>query len=109
MYTITLNDGTKIDGLRLERNILWRKQEMTAAMFRGKLAPVTITAGKDDKPEEEDFFGLVGTHDCMTVAYIRQENGEYGLALGTVDPETLADERRDANIAYIAMMTGVEL
>ena len=108
MYSMTLNDGTKIDGLSLKNNTLRRAEAMTEEMFRGKLCPVTIEGVKGDD-EDYDDFGLAGTHNCMEVCYIRKIDDEYALALADVDPKSLADERRDAQIAYLAMMTGVEL
>ena len=108
MYSMTLNDGTKIDGLSLKNNTLRRTEAMTAEMFRGKLCPVTIEGVKSDD-EDNDDFGLVGTHDCMEVCYIKKIDDEYALALADIDPESLADERRDSQIAYLAMMIGVEL
>ncbi len=36
MYTITLNDGNKIDGLTLKNNCLMSAKPLTAGMFVGK-------------------------------------------------------------------------
>ena len=108
MYTIRLNDGNVIGNLKLVNNTLRRAEEMTAAMFRGKLSPVTIS-GVSGSDESEDWGGLAGEHECMSVCYVKKIGDDYALALADVDPVKLENERRDANIEYIAMMTGVEL
>ena len=108
MYEMTLNDGTKISGLKLVNNTLRRTEALTAEMFRGKLSPVTIT-GTSAEGEDEDWGEVSGTHDCMEVCYIKQIDGQYALALADVDPVRLERERTEAKIEYIAMMTGVEL
>ena len=108
MYTIKLNDGSSVTGLELEGNIFWSVNEITAGMFRGKLAPVEIVSdGKDD--DDADWGDMAGYHKCMEVCYCRPEAGKYALALAEVPEERYENERRDANIEYIAMMTGVEL
>lgn len=108
MYTIKLNDGTTIDGLTLERNIFWRTEEITPAMLRGKLSPVTITRGADDDASE-DWAGMNGYHEHMRLCYCRPENGKYAIALSDIPDDEFRNAVRDANIEYIAMMTGVDL
>jgi len=108
MYTITLNDGTKIEGLTLAGNILWSRKELSYEMFRGKLNPVTISGTKDEN-DEYDWGGVVGEHSHMEVCYIRNVDGKYALALRDIPNEEWNNAKRDANISYIAMMTGVNL
>ena len=106
MITITLNNGTKIEGLKLSGNVIYSETPLTLTQFRGKLNPVTITGSAED----EDTCGVIGVHNAMEVCYIKKTpDGKYALALADIDPKVLADERRDALIEYIAMMTGVEL
>ncbi len=106
MYTITLNDGSKIEGLTFERNIFFSDNPIDGAKIRGKLAPATIS---NDEGKSEYDDGITGTHAHMEICYIREMEGKYGLALADIPKEIYADARRDANIAYIAMMTGVEI
>ncbi|MBQ3399562.1 MAG: hypothetical protein IJG51_11790 [Synergistaceae bacterium] len=108
MYTMTLNDGTVIGNLKMVNNTLRSAEGLTAEMLRGKLAPVTI-AGSKSAEEDEDWGGLVGTHEAMEVCYVKMIDGEAAVALADVDPERLRRERLEGNIEYIAMMTGVEL
>ena len=108
MYTITLNDGSKIEKLKMRLNSLWSDTELTEAMFRGKLAPVTITGTKDDG-EDEDYGRLAGTHDHMDIAFIRHFDEGYQLALYDIPEEKFRDAKRDADIAYLAMMLDIDL
>ena len=103
MYTITLNDGTKISGLTFENNLLMSDAELRSDMFRGKLAPVTITS------DDDNFNEITGIHPHMEVCYIREIEGKFGLALADISDSIWDNSRRDANIAYIAMMTGIDL
>ena len=108
MYTITLNDGTKIEGLTLANNILWSNKELTREMFRGKLNPVTISGTKGEY-DDEDWGGVVGEHAHMEVCYIRKVNGKYALALNDIPNDKWEFEKLRADVDFTAMMTGVAL
>ena len=103
MYTITLNDGTKITGLTFERNIFWNDTELRAEMFKGKLNPVTITS------DAEDYTGITGTHEHMELCYVKQMEGKYALALNDIPDDRWETEKLRANQEYIAMMTDIQL
>ena len=104
MHTLILKDGTRIEGLDFQRNIFWSDTELKPEMFRGKMNPITITSSE---PNDEDE--ILGVHAHMEVCYIKEIDGKYALALGDIPDETWDNARRDANIAYIAMMTNIEL
>ena len=103
MYTITLNDGTKISGLTFENNLLMSDAELRSDMFRGKLAPVTITS------DDDNFNEITGIHPHMEVCYIREIEGKFGLALADIPDERWEFEKLRANQEFIAMMTGIQL
>ena len=109
MYTMTLNDGTKLEGLMLKGCALCRKEAMTPAMFAGKLNPVTIEGTPGDGEDPADFSGLAGTHEHMAVVYIREAGGEYSLALRDIPDAEYGMAAMSGDIAYIAMMSGIEL
>lgn len=46
MYTMTLADGSKIEGLELNGNNWISKRKLTAADFEGKLKTVSVTDGE---------------------------------------------------------------
>lgn len=106
MYTLTLNDGTKIEGLALRNNCLVSAQPITARMLAGKLNPVTISGVKDSN-DDEDISGLVGTHAHMNVAYIKQNNGTYRLALADISDKDWDMAELKATVAYLAMSAGL--
>ncbi len=105
MYTITLSNGEKIDGFTLKNNCLVSKNEITPAMFAGKLSPVTISGTKSEN-DDEDFGGLVGTHEHMQVAYIKQTDEGYALALGEIDKETWEKDKLRADVDFALMLGG---
>ena len=106
MITITLNNGTKIEGLKLSGNVIYSETPLTLSQFRGKLNPVTITGSAED----EDTCGVIGVHNAMEVCYIKKTpEGKYALALADIDPGTLELAKNGADIAYLAMMTGITL
>lgn len=103
MYTITLNDGSKIEGLMFERNIFWSNSELRPEMFRGKLTPVTITS------TEPDETGITGEHKHMELCYAKPMEGKYALALADIPYDRWEFEKLRANQEYIAMMSGIQL
>ena len=108
MYTMKLNDGSVIGGLKLVNNTLRTAEELTEEMLRGKLSPVTIE-GTSTQGEDEDMTGLVGTHEAMAICYLKKKDGVNVLALADIDPVLLRRERLEGNVEYLAMMMGVEL
>ena len=106
MYAITLSNGTKIDGFTLRNNCLVTSAKITPAMFAGKLSPVTISGTKGEN-DDEDFGGLVGTHEHMQVVYIKPtQDGNYALALGDIPSETWEREKLRADVDFALMLGG---
>lgn len=106
MYTITLNDGAKIEGLTFERNIFFSDSPIDAKIFRGKLNPVTIS---NDEGKSEYDDGITGTHEHMEVCYVKMMEGKYALALADIPDDRWEFEKLRANQDYIAMMSGIQL
>lgn len=105
---MTLNDGTKIEGLTLKNNCLVSSSPVTHSQLAGRLNPVTIAGTKTDA-DDEDFGGLVGTHAHMEVCDIKEIDGAYHIALGDI-PDNIFDMNEiRGNIAYIAMMNDIAL
>lgn len=105
MYTMTLNDGTEITGLKMINNTLRRKEKMTAEMFRGKLSPVTIT-GERGEGEDEDWGGIAGTHEAMEVCYVKQIDGDYALALADIPADKWERRKLRADVDFALMLGG---
>ena len=105
MYTITLSNGEKIEGFTLKNNCLITEKEITAAMFNWKLAPVTISGVKGEN-DDEDFSGLVGTHEHMQVCYIKNTDEGYALALADIDNETWERDKLRADVDFALMLGG---
>ncbi len=105
MYTITLSNGEKIDGFTLKNNCLVRKEEITPAMFRGKLSPVTISGVKGEN-DNEDWGGLIGTHEHMEIAYIKEKAEGYALALYDIPDDEWEREKLRADVDFALMLGG---
>ncbi len=105
MYTITLSNGEKIDGFTLKNNCLVTKNEITPAMFSGKLSPVTISGVKDEN-DDEDWGGLVGTHKHMKVTYIKEKPEGYALALYDIPNDEWEQEKLRADVDFALMLGG---
>ena len=100
VYSITLSDGTKISGLRLNGNNFVSSVPITKEIFEGKLFDVVIS----------DNEGYEEKHDRMTLAQIAQYGGDdYYFILLDVTPEQIRQEKLRADIDYIAMMAEVDL
>ncbi len=107
MYTITLNDGTKIDGLTLKNNCLVSSKPVTVAQLAGKLNPVTIAGTKGDS-DDDDYSGLVGSHAHMEVAYIKERDGTYHISLADI-PDDLWEKRKlRADVDFALMLGGAD-
>ena len=107
MFTMTLNDGTKLEGLRIINSTIYSDKPVTADMLRGKLSPVSIDgAPDDDTPYNEALWGY---HHHMEIVSISQENGKSAICLREVPELEWELKQIKAYQAFIAMMTDVNL
>ena len=100
MYTITLNDGTKLEGLTFEHNLFFSSSVLKPDMFRGKLNPVTISS------DTEDETGITGTHQHMELCYVKLMNGKYALALADISDERWDFEKLRADVDFALLLGG---
>ena len=108
MYTLTLNDGTKLESLTLKRNCLVSSEAVSPDMFRGKLSPVTI-AGTKGPDDDEDLGQLIGTHEHMELVYVKERDGEYYIGLREISNSDWENEKLRAVVDYLAMRNGIEM
>ena len=104
-FTITLSDGSKVEGLELNGNNFISKTPLTKETFSGKLGHVTISGNA------EEGAGLVGEHGRMELVRCEQDTGlgGYAFVLREIPAAELELAQMKANIAYTAMMSGVDL
>ena len=103
-FTIALADGTSIGGLGLNGHNFVSQSEVTPEMFAGKLGHVTITG-----PEDADAAGLLGEHEHMELIQIAHYDDGWYFVLRDIPAEKLEKLKLRGDIAYIAMMAGIEL
>lgn len=95
---ITLADGTEIDGLRMNGNNYISDAPIAANVFDGNCSPVVINDGENDE-----------FHENMELVQVARMGGEYWFVLRDLSAAELAQIKLQADIDYIAAMTGVEL
>ena len=109
MWTMTLNDGTKISGLKMKGACMSSTKELTAEMFAGKLCPVTITGKLEADEDEFDYTGLEGRHEHMRLMFIRKEGDEWRAGLGDIPAGEWELAKLAGDVGYVAMMNGIDL
>ena len=104
-FTVVLADGTQLSGLELNGNNFISKTPITKEVFAGKLGHVTITGNA------EEGAGLVGAHEHMELVRCEYDAGlgGYAFALREISAAEFELAKMKANIAYTAMMSGVDL
>lgn len=102
-FEITLADGTQLSGLGLNGNNFISTNPVTDETFLGKLGHVKISGNA------EDGFGLVGEHEHMELVQIQKNGSEYWFILRDIPAAELEKTQMQGNIAYLAMMSGIDL
>lgn len=99
IYKIILGDGTEISNLKLNGNNFISTEKIEESVFADNRSPVTISDG------------TTGTvHPNMElVQIVEQVPGEYWFVLRDISEEEFARTKMQSDIAYIAMMSNVEL
>ena len=91
-------DGTVLDGLRLNGNNFVSGEEIDPLIFSDNCSPVTISDGENE--EIHPYMDLV---QCMKMGE------EWWFVLRDLTEEELDRMKTQSDIAYLAMMTGVDL
>ncbi len=111
VYSITLSDGTKLEGLSVNGSMFCSEVELKASDFRGKLGHVEIAG-----PSAGEGSSLVGKHGAMVLDQLEHyELAKHGVpdgwyfALRDIPASEMEALQNRSDIDYIAMMTGVTL
>lgn len=105
MYTITLSDGTKLEGLKLNGNNFISGKQISEGVFRGKLTRVKIECEDEDK----QAGGMSGEFLNMELLQLKEYGGEWWFILREMPAEKYELLKLSGNVDYVAMMLGVEL
>ena len=105
--TITLSDGSKLEGLSLNGNNFISKNPITENIFKGKLSHVIISGDVDASGDA----GLIGEHNNMELVRCELDEGlgGYAFVLRDIPADKLAEAKIKSDIAYLSMMSGVDL
>mgnify|MGYP007069859244 CR=1 FL=1 len=105
MVIIRLGDGTTITGLECDGDEFTTMQELKPETFTGaRMRGVEITS---DNPEET--HPLLGVHDVLVFCGVSYNPHTQKYSLSLVKPNISKEAVMEGNIAYLAMMMGVEL
>ena len=97
-YTITLSDGTRIENLEMNGNNFVSDVKLSHELFKDKLYSVKISDG-----EKEEL------HSNMELIQLIEFDNKYLFIIQDIPKEKLDRLKLEADIAYLAMMTGVKL
>lgn len=97
-YSITLADGTVLSNLKLNGNNYISTEEIKDEVFEDNLYSVTISDGESEE-----------AHTNMELIQLKKYGAEYWFILRDIPADELAKLKLQADIAYLAMMTGVKL
>lgn len=98
IYTITLDDGTQIENLRLNGNNFISQEQINPEIFDGNLGQVIIN------DSEKDEF-----HENMEFVQIVQMGDEYWFVLRDVSKYEIESAKLRSDLDYLAMMAYVEI
>lgn len=99
IYKITLGDGTEISNLKLNGNNFISTEKIEESVFANNCSPVTISDGTTEtvRPNME------------LIQIVEQIPGEYWFVLRDISEEEFVRIKMQSDIAYIAMMSNVEI
>ena len=100
LYSITLEDGTVLNNLRLNGNNFISRTPIEESVFDGNLGTVTFSDGT-----HEDVH-----HDMQLVRFSEDDvPGEYWFVLIDIPESELRYAKLRSDIDYVSMMTDLEL
>ena len=99
-YTIILSDGTELKNLYLNGNNFVSKKQIAEEQFKNNLSPVTI---------KETTSGVEEEHPHMELIQVTHYADGWYFILRDISQKEIDDMKLNADIEYLAMMTGVEL
>lgn len=98
IYTITLEDGTQIENLRMNGNNFISQEQINPEIFDGNLGEVTINDGENDE-----------LHENMGLVQVTQMGDEYWFVLRDIPASEIANKKLRSDLDYLAMMADVEI
>ncbi len=111
MYKITLSDGTTIDKLAVNGTNFVSKTEVKPEDFSGRLNHVVISC--DDETDTDGLAGEYYNMELVQIAHYTKEkhgcdDGWY-FVLREIPAAELETVKMQGDIAYLSMMSGIEL
>lgn len=98
IYTIVLENGTRIEDLTLNGNNFVSKTKIEPEIFDRNLGQVTISDGE-----------TIEEHFNMQLIQITQMKDEWWFILRDIPEDEIKNAKLRADVDFIAMMTDVEI
>lgn len=108
MFKITFGDGTVLSNLGVNGSYFYTTQALPENFFDGKLRDVTIARDGGDDTDTQPPASL-GEHDIMKLETRHSSGGLNYFMLRDYTREELNAAKTAGEIAYIAMMSDIEL
>lgn len=110
MISITLNDGSKLDNLSVDGSYFVSKNAIDFDTLPAKLSPLTISQTFSDENQSGPISPIIpGTYKFVRLMHYIIENGTYQFTLKILTEQEAHELKTDANIAYISMMSDIDL
>lgn len=104
VYSINLSNGRELNNVHLNGNNFYTTYKIDEEMFKGGLKTVTISDGETQQ-----------VYKHMQLLQLKEYSAQYGLTpgwyfvLGEISEEERKYEKIQADIAFLSMMTNIEL
>lgn len=98
IYTLTLEDGSKIENLHLNGNNFVSETEIDPEIFDGNLGSVTINDGERDM-----------IYKNLALVQITQIRGKHYIFLREISKAEMDQAKLRSDIDYLSMMSNIEI
>ena len=106
-YTVELSSGKVFSGLELSGDCFVSSSEVRAEEFTGGLRLVKVKG--EPEREEESGMGYEYELECPKLGGVKAMLGGWYFWFEASSAEARAAAKAQADVEYVAMMTGVEL
>lgn len=97
-YTIILNNGMRIEDLKINGDNYISKIEVDPSILEGTLRNVVINDGERDE-----------IHNYMELIHLTKTDDEWWFALRDIKPNDIVNMKLRSDIEYLAMMMDIEI
>lgn len=101
-YTITLDDGTKIQNIRLNGSTFVSNEEIKSNVFERKLETVTVSDGENEWEYKNVKF-------IQALRTDHSDHREWEFVLIEMTPQEIENRKLRADVDFLSMMIDVNI